>query len=386
MRVYLIAGEPSGDVLGAKLIRALQRQSGTELKLYGLGGPLMASEGLKSLFPIEELSMMGLAEVLPHIPRLIRRINQTVADIHEKQPDVVVTIDSPGFNFRIAKKLQGEGIPLVHYVAPTVWAWKPKRAGKVAGLFDHLLVLLPFEPPYFEQEGLPTTFVGHPVVEDQLPADRAAFRNAHQIPAEKKILLMLPGSRKGELHRHLPVFRETAELLKQRVEKLVIAMPTLPHLAAYLRHQTQHWPVPVIVLDSETGRKQAMAAADAALAKSGTITLELGMAGVPMVVTYKVHPFSAWLMSWMLKVPYVSLINILEREEVIPELLQQQCDPALLSGKLGDLLCDANAAEEQKQRVREALHKLRPEGGRQPSELAAEVVIRCAAKSGKGTA
>ena len=236
--VFLSAGEPSGDFLGSQLMKALKKQLGANVTFVGLGGSLMAAEGLPSLFPIEELSIMGLAEIIPHIRRIRNRIQETVEAIETIRPDVVVTIDSPGFNFRVGKRLKKriKSIPLVHYVAPSVWAWRPKRAHAVAQFLDHLLVVFPFEPPYFLKEGLPTTFVGHPVVELGLEKlHDPTFRTRHEIGAQAPILTLLPGSRRGEISRLLPVFQETVVKLQQRYPDLQVVIPTLPHLVDQIK-------------------------------------------------------------------------------------------------------------------------------------------------------
>src|SRR5690606_18985 len=206
-RVFIVAGEPSGDALAAPLMRAL-RSRAPHISFFGVGGPLMTAEGLKSLFPMDELSVMGLFEVLPRLPRLLRRIDQTADAARRIAPDVFITVDAPDFSFRVARKLLGTAFPKIHYVAPSVWAWRPGRAKKIAALYDHLLTLLPFEPPYFEAEGLPANFVGHSVVESGANlGDGAAFRARGGIGDSERLLMLLPGSRRGEVTRHLPIFR-----------------------------------------------------------------------------------------------------------------------------------------------------------------------------------
>ena len=246
---------------------------------------------------------MGLVEVLPRVPNLLRRLRQTAALALAERPDALVMIDAPGFNFRLARRLTGRGIPLIHMVAPTVWAWRPGRARRIAGFLDHLLVLLPFEPPYFEREGLATTFVGHPVLDSG--ADRgqgAAFRARHRIAAETPVLAVLPGSRAGEVSRLLPVFGETLALLRQRIAGLHAVVPTLEPVAGMVQTAAAQWAVPVTVLGDAREKYDAMAASQAALAASGTVALELALADVPAVVAYRVHPLTAFLVRRLVRV------------------------------------------------------------------------------------
>lgn len=332
--VFLSAGEPSGDFLGSQLMKALKSQLGGNVTFMGVGGPLMAAEGLSSLFPIEELSIMGLAEVIPHIRRIRRRIQETVTAIEAVRPNIVVTIDAPGFNFRVGKALKKriKSIPLVHYVAPSVWAWRPGRARAVAQFLDHLLVLFPFEPPYFSKEGLATTFVGHPVVELGLEkADDPSFRARHKIPAAASILTLLPGSRRGEISRLLPVFQETTSRLQQKYPGLHVVIPTLPHLADQIQQQ---FALPVTIVTTPFEKFAAYHESQAALAASGTVSLELAAAGLPMVIAYKINPITHFLVRCLVKVKYACLVNLLMNQEVVPERLQNDCTPEKLATAL----------------------------------------------------
>ncbi len=374
--IYLIAGEPSGDLLGAKLIQALHGRLGSDgVEFAGVGGPEMAAWGLNSLFPMAELSVMGLAEILPHVPHFLRRINQTVAHVKSLRPAILITIDSPGFCFRVARKLRGNGIPLVHYVAPSVWAWRPGRARKVAGFLDHLLALLPFEPPYFETVGLATTFIGHPVVEGG--ADKGqdrAFRDRHGIDPEAPLLAVLPGSRNSEISRLLPVFAEAVSRLAETHPGLRIVVPTVAPLRDKVMAATRSWAGEVIVVEGAAEKFDAFAAANAALAASGTVALELAMAGTPTVIAYKVHPLTAWVARRLIKTPYVNLINVVLDRPVVPELIQQQCRAELLGSKLSELLTDRDLADRQIADAGIALDEL-GRGGPSPSDRAADVII-----------
>ncbi|MDG1287792.1 MAG: lipid-A-disaccharide synthase [Rickettsiales bacterium] len=380
--IYLVAGESSGDLLGGKLMMALKKIH-PELTFSGLGGPKMGAQGLAPLFDFSELSLMGFAEVLPHIRKLKRRMAQVRDDIIAKQPEIVVTIDSPGFNFRLVKQLRESGkvdnIKFLHYVAPTVWAYKPKRAEKVATLFDKLLVLLPFEPPYFEREGLSTTFIGHPVLEDDYTrADGQAFREKHGILPGAPLMLLLPGSRTTEIRRHLTIFQQTLELLAARFGGLAEVIIVPKNMEHEIQEHLEDWPGHPIIVTEQDEKHDAFAAATVALVKSGTITLELACARVPMVVTYRVSAITAWLLRRMIKVKYVSLVNLLLNREAIPELIQEKCHPDKLATKLSGFLSSNEMGDKQIEEAQAALAQLIPESGQPPSQIAAKEVLKLA--------
>jgi lipid-A-disaccharide synthase len=377
--LFLIAGEPSGDGLGGRLMAALKVLCRGHVHFAGIGGSRMSEQGLSSLFPMSELSVMGLAEVLPHLPRLSRRLGQTVAEIGRRRPAAVITIDSPGFNFRVAKRLKGAGIPLIHYVAPSVWAWRPGRAREVAGFLDHLLALLPFEPPYFEAEGLSCTFVGHPVVESGADrGDGGAFRRHHGITADDPVICVLPGSRRGETARLLPVFGATLGLLKRARPRLRAVVPTVAGVAGDVSRAARKWPVPALVVDGESEKFDGFAASNAALAASGTVALELALARVPAVIAYRVNPLTAWLVRRLIRVPYANLVNIVLERQVVPEFIQGDCRPQLLAPAVEGLLGDGGAA--QTEAAAEALRRI-GHGGPSPSERAARAVLDAVSRS-----
>jgi len=369
--IYLVAGEASGDMLGAGFIKSLRQQK-SDVCYTGIGGELMQKEGLQSLFPYSDLSIMGFIEVVPHIPLLLKRLKQTVQNIADKQPAAVITIDSPGFNFRLARLLKDNPktthIKRIHYVAPSVWAYKPKRAHKTALLFDLLLTLLPFEPPYFEKEGLKTVFVGHPVLWENQKGNGTAFRTRHDIPADEPILLILPGSRMGEVKRLLPIFSQATKALLDH--KVVILAS--PQVKAFIHN---HVKPSTLVVDIDE-KRDAFAAANIALSKSGTVTLELAVAGVPMVVAHKVSALSAWLIRRMAYIPFVSLVNIALKKEVVPELLQERCNPLTIMETLYDL-ANTESMEQQRRNVNLALEALRGNNTANPNDVAAEAVLSC---------
>lgn len=372
--IFLVAGEPSGDALGASLMKGLKtRRKG--LRFAGVGGELMAAEGLESLFPMQELSVMGLAEVLPRLPNLLKRIGQTAREAEGLRPDAVVTIDSPDFSFRVARKLEGKGIPLIHYVAPSVWAWRPGRAAKIAKFLDHLLTLLPFEPPYFEREGLSATFVGHPVVEGGAgKGDAERFRHEYGIANDDKVLCLLPGSRMGEVKRLLPIFAEALQMIVTRYPNLHVVVPTVPSVEYEVQATVAHWPVLHTVVTDTDARWDAFAAADVALAASGTVSLELAMAGTPTVIAYKVNALTAWLAKKLLKIRWVSLVNLLRDGAVVPELLQESCTPERLAASVHVLLSDEVARRLQRNESRQALEMLGLDGP-SPGLRAADAVL-----------
>lgn len=367
--VYLIAGEASGDMLGAGLMRALKMQK-SEIRFAGIGGDLMHSEGLHSLFPYSELSVMGFLEVLPHIPKFLRLLRETVNDIAAKKPDVIVTIDSPGFNFRLARMLQDnlqtKGIKRVHYVAPSVWAYKPGRARKTAQLFDLLLTLLPFEPPYFEKEGLKTVFIGHPVLWEEHNGDVALFRTRHGIAAGEKILLVLPGSRAGEVKRHLPIFLAAAEGIGG-FRIVVLASPQV-------KEQIKAGLPQGVILCDIAEKQDAFDAATMALSKSGTITLELAAHNVPTVVAHKTSFLSAWLLRKMILIRYASLINIAVDKEILPELLQEKCTVENITQALNHLQ-KPEAMQQQREEIANAIKVLRGKNSTSPNAVAAKEIL-----------
>jgi lipid-A-disaccharide synthase len=373
--VFLIAGEASGDNLGARLMAALKRRTGSRIRFAGVGGTAMAREGLDSLYPMGELSHMGLAEILRHLPRLLRRLSETAAEIARLRPDAVVTIDSPEFSLRVARRIAQLGIPRVHYVSPQVWAWRQGRARKLAGSVDHLMALLPFEPPHFEGAGLPCSFVGHPVVESGAGrGDGAAFRARHGIAPEAAVVTVLPGSRHNEVKRLLPVFIGAVEILARARPELVFVVATVEAVRAEVAAAVRTWPRPGIVVTDPAEKFDAFAASRAAIAKSGTVTLELALAGVPMVVCYKVSAVTAFLARRLIKVHQVSLVNLLADRVVVPELLQELCTPAGIAEEVAPLLGEGAARAAQLAGFEAVVARL---GGRSPapSERAAQVVL-----------
>ena len=348
-RIFLVAGEPSGDNLGAKLMAALKRATGGAVEFSGVGGERMAGEGLASLFPLADLSVMGIAEVLPRLPTVFERLKRTAASIRETRPDVVVLIDAPSFGLRVADRIRDTGIPVVQYVAPQLWAWRPGRAKKLAGRVDRLLALLPFEPEFFARLGIACTHVGHPVLEDGLvPADGAAFRARHGIDAATRLVVLLPGSRRGLFGRMAPVFRDAAHALAASRADVAFVLPHVADTEALSAALAADLPGGAIRVGAPADKRAAFAAADAALSISGTSTLELAVAGLPTVVGHRVNALSAFLARRLIKVPFVAMPNVVAGRMVVPELLQADCTPARLAAELARLLDDEAAAARQR--------------------------------------
>ncbi len=371
--IWLVAGEASGDILGFRLMNAL-RQQRPDLRFAGIGGPRMESAGVVSLFPMRDLAVMGLAEILPRLRSLSRRLDEAVADITTKKPDLIVTIDSPGFNLRLLKRIKPLGLKRVHYVAPQVWAWREHRVRDFPGLWDRLLCLLPFEEAFFARHGLPVKFVGHPVLQSGADQGNAArFRTVHGIAPDAKIVILMPGSRRTEAPRLLPVFGKTVGLLSQD-RSIVPVIPSSPAVAELITQAVQNWPIKPIVLTDIDAKHDAYAAAGAALTKSGTSTLELALAGVPMAVTYRVNPITAALARRLIRVKHVAMVNLLAGREIVPELLQQDCRPERLAATLRTLLMEPSAAAAQRAAFVTIMSELKPPTGL-PADAAAKAIL-----------
>jgi lipid-A-disaccharide synthase len=369
--IYLIAGEQSGDLLGARLMRAILRRR-PDATFAGVGGSAMAAEGCASLFPMSDLSLMGFLEVLPRLRQLKQRLRQTTDDIAAKRPDVVVTIDSPGFTLRVLRAIAPLGIPRAHYVAPQVWAWREGRVKHFPGLWESLLCLLPFEPAFFARHNLPATFVGHPVLESGCDTgDAARFRTRHGLPPDARILIVMPGSRRTETRRLLPILRETLERLR---EPVIPVIPLAGPVAQAVTAATSGWTKRPILIEDTGDKYDAFAAASAALTKSGTSTLELAQARVPMVVTYRANPVTVWMLRRMALVKYASILNLLSDRQIIPELLQNDATPEKLAAALETILTPEGAAA-QRAAFAAPLAMLRAPEGATPSDAAAAAVL-----------
>lgn len=349
MQVMLVAGEVSGDKLGAALMAGLKELAGN-VEFAGVGGAQMQAEGLVSMFPMHELSVMGIAEVLPKYRQLKRRITEVAQEVLRRKPDVLVTIDSPDFCLRVAKHVKASStIRTVHYVAPSVWAWRPGRAVKMARYIDQVLALLPFEPPLMEAAGMRCDFVGHPVVAEPLAtaAEQQKFRAGVGL-GTAPVLLILPGSRRSEVQRLTPVFGETVRLFLQSHPEFRVLVPAAPHVAELVKHAIADWPGKPVLLDpadmsaagAEHRKRLAFSAADIALAASGTVSLELAAAKTPMVIAYDMNWLSWQIMSRMAKIDTVTLVNLVTDSKTVPEFLGPDCVPENISAALTSLYKD----------------------------------------------
>ncbi len=377
MKLFLVAGEASGDKLGAALMAGL-RQLVPDVAFAGVGGAQMEEQGLHSLFPMEELSVMGIAEVLPKYRQLKRRIAETAQAVLDGGVDALITIDSPDFCLRVARivKAARPGLRTIHYVAPSVWAWRPGRAAKMAQVVDHVLALLPFEPPYMQAAGMSCDFVGHPVVaEARASAEEAAeFRETLMIGPDQPLVLCLPGSRRGEVKRLGPRFDEALMRLRDREPGLRVVLPTVRGVAPMVREMTARWPVAPIVVETPADKRAAFAAADLALAASGTVSLELAANRVPMVIAYDANPIS-WHIIWnMLRIDTVTLVNLVSETRAVPEFLGPNCRPGPISASLARLLDSPGARAEQLAAMDETMRRL-GEGGEPPGLRAARSVL-----------
>ena len=373
----LVCGEPSGDALGAQLMAGIKQLAGDRVQFSGVGGLAMAREGLQSLYPLDTTAVMGLREVVPAIPAILRRVRQAVDFALATRPDAVVVIDSPDFTHRVAQgiKKRDPSIRTVDYVAPQVWASRAYRARKMAQYFDLVLALFPFEVPFFEKYGLRAAFVGHPVIERAAKiAGGEALRARLRIGADAPLLALLPGSRTSEIRFILPEFRAAVKILAGKIPGLVTVLPTVPHVAAKVRAATAGWPTPLHIVEGEADKYAAFDAADVALAASGTVTAELALSHTPMVVGYKVGGLTFFLSKFLMTVTHITLINILLQREAVPEFLQSRCTPQNLADAVEKLFRDSAARAAQIEAMKDFGHRL-GEGDEAPSLRAARTLL-----------
>ena len=382
MKIALIAGEASGDKLGAALIDGFDAILEQPADFIGVAGPRMMARGMDSLFAMQELSVMGIVEILKQYPRLKRRLNETADFIIAQNPDVLITIDAPEFSLRLAKIIHAKSdIPTVHYVAPTVWAWRPKRADKMAQFIDHVLALFPFEPPLMQCAGMSCDFVGHPVVTDPIATDgeAVAFRDDFGI-GDAPLALILPGSRNSEISKLMAPFGETLALARQSMPDLQCVLPAAPHVVGAVQEAVQNWPIRPIVLDHremgettyEVAKRVAFRAADVALAASGTVSLELAANDTPMVIAYDMGWLSRQIIGRMLITDTVTLVNLVTETRVIPEFIGKNCRADLIAPALVETL---NTPQGQLGALRDTMDKL-GRGAPSPGTQAAASVIR----------
>lgn len=373
----LVCGEPSGDQLGGQLMAALKSTIGDSIKISGVGGRAMAAQGLTTLFPLDDTAVMGLREVVPKIPVILRRVREICDVALATRPDAVVLIDSPDFTHRIARRLKrlAPTIPTICYVAPQVWASRAYRARAMARNFDLLLALLPFEPPFFERYGLRSRFVGHPVIERaSMMTGGTELEVRLGVSPAAHVLMVLPGSRSSEVRFILPVFRDAVQKIVQQLPDLVCVLPTVPHVADRVRESANNWPTPLHIIEGEADKFAAMNMSDAALAASGTVTTELALARTPMVVAYRVGWLTYLLARPLFVSPWFTLVNLLLQRRAVPEFLQGAATANVLADEVVNLLTNQAAAQGQRLDLGRAA-KLLGEGEEAPSLRAARAVV-----------
>ena len=375
-RIFVIATEASGDNLGAGLMAELRGRLGERVAFSGLGGRAMAAQGLVSLFPIDELSIIGVMAIARDALQLLRRIRETADAVVAQNPDMLVIVDGPEFTHRVARRVRKAAphIPIVDYVSPTVWAWRPGRARAMRRYIDHVMAVLPFEPEALRKlGGPPATYVGHPLIE-QIGRLRPAVADEARRTASPPLLVVLPGSRRGELRRLMPVFGGTLDLVSRRCGPLEIVVPTLPHLRPMVEEMAVGWTVPFRIVDDPESRRAAFRQARAALVKSGTVTLELALAGVPMVAAYRVALVEELIVRLLVNAPSAILANLVIGENVVPEFLQRRCVPEELSPALVAVMENEGVRRVQLDAFAK-LDAIMEMGGRTPRERAADVVM-----------
>jgi lipid-A-disaccharide synthase len=412
-KFFIIAGEASGDLLGSKLIKELKAslaKKNEQSEFIGIGGRLMQEQGLASIFSMEELSVMGFLEVLPHLPQLLRRIKQTAETIKKESPDFVVTIDSPDFCFRVMKKLADENsmsvlgtpssrsersermrdLPLkgaggckkIHLIAPSVWAYRQGRAKKIVKLYDLLLTILPFEPPYFEKHGLKSVFIGSPIMENapdknQKAAQNLEFRKKYSIKNDDLVIAVTPGSRNGEVKKIFPEFISAINLLSKKTPNLKVVIPLVEKTKNLVFEMAKNLKVEYLLIESSE-KKSAFSAANFALAKSGTNTIELSLYQIPMIIAYKVNFVTHFLLKRMLKIKFANLVNLILNKEVIPEMLQEKCEAKQIFDVLEKLINDKNFAQKQINESEAALKIMGLGSLESPSSKAAKEILELA--------
>jgi lipid-A-disaccharide synthase len=384
--IFLIATEASGDRLGANLMKVLRQRLGDAVRFEGVGGQSMAREGLVSLFPIEELSIIGVTAVVKELPKILRLIRATANAVTEASPDILVIVDSPDFTHRVARRVRARdpSIPIIDYVAPSVWAWRPGRAPTMRSYVDHVLALLPFEPEEYRRlGGPPCSYVGHPLTE-QIGVLRPSVEEQKRRRQAPPVVLVLPGSRRSEIRHHMAVFGEALGRLKAEGVAFEPILPTMPHLQEAVGAALTNWPVQPRVVIGEQEKRAAFRIARAALAKSGTVTLELAIAGVPMVAGYRTGGVEAWIMRRLIKVKSVILANLVVGENVVPEYLQQDCTAKKLSQALHEVLAETPLRHRQIEAFAK-IDSIMSTGSQSPGLRAAEIVLAAMRKSRRST-
>ena len=383
-KIFIVTGESSGDLLGSKLICEL-KNSNLPIEFCGVGGQQMKDCGFESIFPIEDLSVMGFLEVVPHIPKLLKRINQVVEKIQEFQPDILITIDAPDFCFRVLNKLkktsQFNKIKKVHLIAPSVWAYREGRAQKIAKLYDLLLTILPFEPPYFEKYGLKSVFIGHPLIDDAPDFSKKneinfEFRKFYKIAPDDKLILLTPGSRISEVKRIFPEFIDAINLLKNKIPNIKIVIPIVKKTKNIAEELSKKIAVEYFLIEQQNYKKMALYSCDFALAKSGTNAVETSLYKIPLIIAYKINFLTHFIVKRMIKIKYANLLNLIANREIIPELLQEKCNANLIFEKILGLIENKDCAQKQIDESNNSLEILGLNNIKNPMNLAVNEILK----------
>ncbi len=384
MKLFFIVGENSGDALAAPLLKQLKKKYGDSLECLGIGGPLMKHEGFNELLPMDQISVIGIWEVLPKIPRLIKINKAIVEEIEKQQPDAVITVDFPDFNFIIAKSLKKRGIykgKIIHYVAPSVWAWRPERAKNMANFMDGVMCLFPMEVEHFTAHGLKAAHVGHPIVSTNArEAEGSVFRKENDIPEDAQAVGLFFGSRDNEFKNLGPILREAVQYMNDYVETIYVIAPTLPDLEYNVQKLLEGCELKIFVSANPIVKWEAMKACNIAIAVSGTVGLELSYAGVPHVIAYKINPITAGIIKFLAKIKYVHLANILLDKSVVPEFLQSKCTSENIAQGATQLLKNTEKQVTQKDEFAK-LHEMLKGESSEPPEVQAVNFIENILKS-----
>jgi len=382
-KIFIIAGEKSGDLLGEKIIKSLKKKAGNnKIEFVGVGGELMQAEGLKSIFPMEDLSIMGVMEILPRLFKIIGRINQTVKAIIKSKPDLVLTIDSPDFSFRVIKKVKkldkNNEIKKAHLIAPSVWAYRKGRAKKIAKIYDLLLCILPFEPPYFEKYGLKTVFIGHPIFDKgfaDYSFDKKKFLKEFDMNEKDTIISVTSGSRLGEVEKLLPIAIESINFLKKRYKDISVFVLATKKTLNLVGEILKKYKFKASILLDEDHKYKAMKSSKVALAKSGTNTFEFNIYKLPMVVYYKFNWLTTKIGRMISNIQFANLVNIIENREVITECVLEKCKPNLIAEKLEELLNDDSARNKQVKESQKVIKKLGFGSGKSSADKGADEIL-----------
>jgi len=372
MKIFVITGEASGDLLASKIITEL-RKTNKKLNLKGVGGAKLKQHKITNIFAQEKINIMGFVEVVPAIPRILKLINKTVLEIQKYKPDFIITVDAPDFNFRVVRKLRNLGYDhskIIHVVAPTVWAYREYRAARIAKLYDQLLVLFPFEPPYFEKYGLNTKFIGHPIIFDKVPLPKEDYIKKHKIEG-RQILVLTLGSRKKEIKILAPIYKEVIEQLAIKGIKPIIVIPSFKKYLPLIQKSFKK----AIITTSEKEKLYFFDKATAVIAKSGTNTFEIAKAHAPFVVCYKVNQLTYMMLKRIVKTKFVNLINILAKREIVSEFIQEACEPTNITAKISELLSDDKLRQDQINKQDKYLSQFLNKN-QDPSKLAAKEILK----------